>query len=166
MEKEQVFSSKVAYDGIFDFGNFYKFCYDYLTEELGFNVSETKYKEKLKGNEKDLEIEWVGEIKIDDYFKHAIKVVFKIMFLKKIEIEQQGKKITTNKGKVETAIKGTLVRDYRGDYSTNPTRRWMRDIYEKWIINNRIEKMEDKLVEDCDDFLSQAKSFLDLEGKK
>lgn len=166
MEKEQIFASKVKYQGIFNFSDFYKFCYDYLTDELGFNTGETKYKEKIKGTEKELEIEWIGEVKIDDYFKHVVKITHMIKFLKQIEIEQDGKKKKTNSGEVETSIKGTLVRDYRGDYSTNPTRRWMRSIYEKWIINNRIEKMEDKLIEDCDDFLNQAKSFLDLEGKK
>ena len=41
-EKKQIFSSKVKYDGIFSFPEFYKFCYDYLSGELGFGMMEGK----------------------------------------------------------------------------------------------------------------------------
>ena len=30
----------------------------------------------------------------------------------------------------------------------------------------KIEKIEEKLISDCDEFLGQAKSYLDLEGKR
>jgi len=49
-EKKQIFSSKVKYDGIFSFSGFYKFCYDYLTDELGLSVAESKYAEKITGD--------------------------------------------------------------------------------------------------------------------
>jgi len=42
----------------------------------------------------------------------------------------------------------------------------MRGIYEKWIIPSRINEFESKIIGDCDEFLSQAKGFLDIEGKK
>ena len=42
----------------------------------------------------------------------------------------------------------------------------MRGVYEKWVIPSRIEQFEEKLISDCDEFLSQAKAYLDLEGKR
>src|SRR3989344_7314259 len=96
--KEDIFSSGVKYNGIFNFKDFYKFAHDYLTDELGYYVAETKYKEKLSGNSKDIEIVWEGEIKIDAYFKFKIKFDMLIQGLSEIEVEQNGKKIKTNKG--------------------------------------------------------------------
>ena len=34
------------------------------------------------------------------------------------------------------------------------------------VISERIEQMQGKVAGDCDEFLSQAKAYLDLEGKK
>ncbi len=167
MEKHQVFSSKIKYGGIFLFKDFYKFCYDYLKDDLEFAVLiENKYSEKISGDEKEIKIEWVGYIKRDDYFKFEIKAEFKILKMINVEVEQAGKKRKTNKGEIEIKMKGFVVRDYRGQYATQPVRRFMRNIYEKWIIPAKIEKIEDKLIEDCDEFLGQAKAFLDMEGKR
>ena len=48
-EKETVFSSKISYRGVFSFADFYSFCHAFLTEDLGFGVSEGKYSEKISG---------------------------------------------------------------------------------------------------------------------
>jgi len=42
-EKDKIFSSNISYKGIFLFPNFYKFCYDWLTEETGLDITESKY---------------------------------------------------------------------------------------------------------------------------
>ena len=48
-ETDTVFSSMIKYNGIFSFPEFYKFCYDWLKEETGFEkLIENKYEEKLK----------------------------------------------------------------------------------------------------------------------
>ncbi len=165
-EKEQVFSSKMKYTGVFNYKDFYKFCYQWLTEETGLDVEESKYAEKVSGNSKDIDIEWKGKAKINDYFKFEVKIVWKIIGLEQVEIMQDGKKIKTNKGQPEIKVKGTLVRDYEGKYETSPFKKVIRAIYEKWVIPSRIEQLEDKLIGDCDEFLSQAKAYLDLEGQK
>jgi len=165
-EKDTIFSSKTKYDGIFSFKDFYKFCYDWLTDETGLDVAEEKYAEKLSGNTKNIDIEWTGTRKVTDYFKFEIKVAFRIVALKEVEVQEGGTKIKTNKGSVEVKIKGTLIRDYEGKFETKAFQKFMRSIYEKWIITSRINEYEDKLAGDCDEFLNQAKAYLDLEGKK
>lgn len=165
-EKEQVFSSKVKHTGLFSFKDFYKFCYQWLTEETGLDVAEEKYKESVKGNEKDIEIEWAGTRKITDYFKFDVKVKFVIKHLTDVEVNQDGKKIKTNNGEVETSIKGTLVRDFDGKFEKSAYKKFLRGIYEKWVIASRVEQFEEKLIGDCDEFLAQVKAYLDLEGKR
>ncbi len=166
MEKDKIFSSNISSKGIFSFLNSYKFCYDWLTEETGLVISEGKYAETLKGNVKDIDIEWLGTRKVTDYFKFEIKVAFKITDLTEVEIEQGGAKIKMNQGKIKITVTGTLVKDYDGKFEKDAFRKFLRSIYEKWVIQSRINQFEDKLFEDCDEFLSQTKAYLALEGKR
>ena len=80
-EKEEVFSSGIKYKGIFSFKDYYKFCYEWVTEEIGLDLEEKKYKEQVVGNSKNIEILWQGSKKITDYFKWVIKVSFLILDL-------------------------------------------------------------------------------------
>ncbi|MFA6974273.1 MAG: hypothetical protein WC238_06125 [Parcubacteria group bacterium] len=165
-EEETIFSSKVKYNGIFSFKDFYKFCYDWMTEEYGWNVGEGKYAEKLSGETKDIEVEWSFSKKVTDYFKFKGKVSFKVNGLVSMEIMQGGAKVKTNKGSIEISIKGSLQRDYQGKFDTTAYRKFLRSIYEKWVIPARIDEYEGKIASQCDTFLGQAKAYLDLEGRK
>ncbi len=166
-EKETVFSSKTKYVGIFSFKDFYKFCYEWITEETRMDpFNEIKYEEKLKGDEKEITIEWEGERELTDYFRFDMKIKFEIKALKTIEVVQNGKKIKTNEGSVKITTKGILVRDYKGKFEISAFRKFLRSTYEKWIITARIDEYKGKIANDCDEFLSQAKAYLDLEGKK
>ena len=166
IEEDTNVSSKIKYGGIFSFEDFYKFSYSWLTDEVGLNIAETKYSEKLSGDSKNIDIEWAGVRKLTDYFKFKMMVKFKIEGLKKVEINQNGAKVETNKGSVEVAIKGILIRDYAGKFETSAFKKFLRSIYEKWVITSRINEFEDKIIGDSDEFLSQAKAYLDLEGKR
>ena len=165
-EKDQIFSSKMKYEGIVFFKDFYRFGYDWLKEETELDVAETKYVEKLKADSKDIDIEWVGVRKVTDYFKFQVKVVFRILKLKEVETTQGGVKIKTNQGSVEVKVTGTLIRDYESKFEVTAHRKFLRSIYEKWVIPSRIIQFEEKLISDCDEFLSQSKAYLDLEGKR
>ena len=165
-EKETVFSSTIKYAGIFSFANFYKFCYEWVNEEMSIDSSEVKYEEKLKGDEKEIIVEWEGKRELTDYFRFDIKIEFEIKGLKNIEVMQDGRKIKTNQGSVKLNTKGILVRDYKGKFEMSAFNKFLRSIYEKWVIPARIEEYKDKIAGNCDEFLSQAKSYLDLEGKR
>ena len=166
-EKEEIFSSAIKYRGIFNFKDFYQFAYDWIVEQIGMeDLSEDEYTEKVSGDEKQIIIRWTASIKLTDYFKFQLKANYQIDGLKKAETVQDGVKINTNEGQIKLTVKGVLIRDYDGKFETKPTNKFLRSIYEKWVIPSRIEQMEDKVAGDCDEFLSQSKAFLDLEGKK
>jgi hypothetical protein len=165
-EKDEIFASKIKYNGIFSFKDFYLFCYDWLTEETALFMSEKKYKEKISGDSKNIEVEWTGFTKFTDYFKFEIKIKFQLLGITEVEVQEGGAKIKTNKGSVEMKVAGTLVKDYDGKFESTWLRKTVRAIYEKWIIASRIEQFEEKIIEKCDEFLNQSKAYLDLEGKK
>ena len=166
-EKETVFSSTIKYAGIFSFADFYNFCYEWVKEETGMSLlSETKYEEKLKGDTKEIIVEWEGKKELTDFFRFDIEVKFEIKNLKNIEVTQEGRKVKTNEGSVKLNTKGILVRDYKGKFEMSAFNKFLRSIYEKWVIPARIEEYKDKIAGACDTFLNQAKSYLDLEGKR
>lgn len=165
-EEETIFSSKMSYNGIFSFSDFYNFCYNWLGEETGLFVSEDKYSEKLAGDSKGIEIEWTGFRKLTDYFQFKMKIKIRINGLAKVEINQGGVKINTNKGSIEVKIEGILQRDYNGKFESSAFQKFLRGIYEKWVIPSRIEHFQGVVMQGCDEFLSQAKAYLDLEGKR
>jgi len=165
-EKDKLFSSKVKYNGVVNFADFYKFCYEWLRDETGLLLSEDKYSEKISGNSKNIDVEWSGFRNLTDYFRIEVKVTFKVIGLENVEITQGGGKMKTNKGSIEVGIKGNLVRDYEGKFEKSGFQKFLRGIYEKFVIVARIEEYQGKIVGDCDEFLSQTKAYLDLLGKK
>ena len=165
-EKDTIFSSSIKSSGIFSFQDFYNFCYDWLTEESGLRISENKYAEKLSGDSKNIDIEWTGTKDITDYFRFEVKVKFNVIGLTQVEINKNGAKIKTNKGGIKIQVQGILVKDYKGKFESSAFSKFMRDIYEKLVITSRIEQFKEKLAGTCDEFLSQTKAYLDLEGKR
>ena len=165
-EKDTIFTSTIKNTGIFNFKGFYLFCHEWLTEETELDLTEKKYEEKIKGDEKDIIIDWIGERELTDYFRLDMKVKFTVRSMKDVEVSQNGINIKTNEGSVKVKVQGILVRDYDGKFGTTVFKKFLRSIYEKWVITSRIEEMEGKIVEESDKFLNQAKAYLDLEGKK
>jgi hypothetical protein len=165
-EKDKVFSSKIKYSGVVNFAEFYKFCYDWLKDQTGLTLSEDKYAEKLSGDSKNIDIDWTGTREMTDYFKFEAKVSFKVVGLTSIELTQDGRKIKTNKGSIEVSIKGTLLKDYKGKFEKTAFQKFLRGVYEKFVIPSRVDEYQGKVVGDCDEFLAQAKAYMDLEGKR
>ncbi|MFC1710629.1 hypothetical protein ACFLZJ_00515 [Nanoarchaeota archaeon] len=165
-EEEIVFESKMKKDGIFTFKEYYNFCYQWIDEETDLDIIEKKYKEKLRGDSKEIQIQWEATKKMTDYFQFKMKVDFLVLDLKNIEVTKGNAKIRTNSGSVKAKIKGILVRDYEGKFERGAFRKFLRSVYEKWIIKSRIEQFEDRIIGDCDEFLTQAKAYLDIEGRK
>jgi len=92
VEKDKLFSSKIKYNGVFNFGEFYKFCYEWLRDETGLDMVEEKYAEKLSGDSKNVDVEWSGTRKMTDYFKMEAKIVFRIIGLTSVEIANGNQK--------------------------------------------------------------------------
>jgi hypothetical protein len=167
VEKDTIFSTKLkAKNCIFNYGEYYKFCYDWLMQEVGLDVlTEKGYSEKISGDSKEIDIKWEGSKKITDYFRMDVKLTFKVLGMKKIEVEKNGKKTKADQAMSnELSIKGILARDYQGKFEKNGVMKFWRGIYERWVIPERIDQMEAKVFDDLDEFLGQIKAYLALEG--
>ncbi len=165
VEKDNVFATKIKQSGIFDFKDFYRFAYEWLDGE-GYDVAEGKYSEKISPGGKEIEIEWEAKRKISDYFRFVAKVRWRITGMKDVEVQKNGEKINMNKGTVEIRSKGVLEKDYEHRWEDNPFLKFLRGVYDRYIIRARIDQYETKLIEEVDEFIGQCKAFLAMEAQR
>jgi len=163
-ENDTQFSGKIRQKGIFNFRDFYNFAYDLLREE-GYRIQEKNYTEGIKGDSKKTEIRWIALKKVSDYFRYMIQVDWLVLDMKNVEVQKEGKKVKMNSGDAELRIKGILTKDYEHKWEDNPFFKILRGIYDRYIIRSRVERYEDNVLDETEEFVAQCKSFLAISGK-
>lgn len=165
VEKEEVIKEKISHSGIFSFSEFYSYAHSWLKDE-DYGVAEEKYNEKVSGNTRDIAIEWKATKQTSDYFKESWKIEFEVEGLTDVEVEIDGKKKKTNKGKVTVNIKAALLKDPESKWGGSSFNRFLREIYNKYIIPKRLENVQERIISDVKDFKEELKAFLELTGKR
>jgi hypothetical protein len=164
VEKDNVFKGKIKNTGLFDFKEFYRFCYTWLVDE-GYFLVEKSYSEKVGATGKEIEIEWNATRKVSDYFRNNLKIKWRILGMTNVEVDDNGKKLKMNKGQVEISVDAVLEKDWEHRWENSAFLKFLRGMYDRYIIRSRIEQYEVKIFAEGDEFLAQAKSFLAIEGK-
>lgn len=164
-DKDLVIRERLDHTGVFDFAAFYSFAHNWFREE-GYTVTEDRYNESVSGNTRNIMIEWKATIKITDYFKieHALKI--EIKNLTDVEVEIDGKKKKMNKGNISLDHKGSLIKDVESKWESSSFNKFMRDVYNKYVIPGRIDEMERRVKSDTTTFKEEAKAFLELTGRR
>ena len=163
-EKEYIIKDlKLRYVGIFDFADLYKKMKGWL-EFNGYgdalkNFKEEKYVERVKPDGKQIEIAWVGKREVSDYFNNIIEVTFFVIGLQKVDVEEDGKKIGTNKGDIELKFNAYLVKDSKNKFHDRP---FVRRIYEKYLIKDAIEQYKIDLYTKANGFYDEVRSYLNI----
>jgi hypothetical protein len=161
-EKDIVHSGKINQSGIFNFREMYTFAYDWLNDH-GYVVTETNYSEKVSGDSKDIDITWDATREVSDYFKFSINLSWRILGLKKTTVKREGKEITSNTGIIGISFRATLIKDYENRWEDHPSWKFLRGVYDRYIIRSRIEQYRDKLIAELDEVIEQCKAYLRLE---
>jgi hypothetical protein len=164
-ERDKICDGKINHDGIFDYKEVYRFMYTWLTD-FDYFVEEKTYTEKAKPEGKEVEIHWIARRKISDYFRFVLKVDWNIFGMTTVEIVKDNIKIKANKGRIEIKVTAFLEKDYENRWENTAFLRFLRGVYDNFIIRQRIEDYEDKVAEELDELVAQTKAFLALEGIK
>lgn len=165
-EKEEVIKEKLDHSGLFDFKGLYSFAHGWLSEDKNYGVVEEKYSEKVSGNSREINIEWVASKRVSDYFKFEIKIRYSISGLTDVEAEIDGEKKRLNKGKISLSITGNLIKDPESKWDKQPLTRFFRDIYNKYVIPGRVFSMESIIEKDVITLKEELKAFLELVGRR
>ena len=163
-EKDSIYKGKVVQKGIFNFKDVYEFLYDYLVDE-NYDISENKYVEKLDGQSKNIEIIWSATKEVSDYFKFEITATWAVLGLKKVKIKKGDQEIMMDSGSIEIKFTASIIKDYESRWENNPVLKFMRGMYDRYIIRSRIDAYEVKIFEEINEIVAQTKSFLAIEGQ-
>ena len=163
-QKEEVYKEKMKQKGHWNYTELYNMLFEWL-KDSNYKLSEDLYNEKLQANGKEVIIRWTAGRKITDYFKFQIKLDWHILGMKDAEAEIDGKKVSTNKGEVKIEFKGNLINDYEKKWEDKPSWKFLRSLYEKYIIRKTIDEYEDDLEDETKELISDAKAFLKIPAR-
>jgi hypothetical protein len=163
-EKNNVFKQEVKFKGFFNYVDLYNFCFSWFKDKR-YNLSEDKYHEKLSSFGKEILIKWTAKKKVSDYFKEEITVDWHILGMNDAEVMIEDRKEKTNKGEVKIKVSGDLIHDYEDNWSKTPFNKFLRGIYDKYIIRNTNDLYEDRLEESATEFFEELKAFLNVSAK-
>jgi len=161
-EIDKICDGKIKHDGIFDFKEIYNFLYKWL-KDSNYDVEEKSYTEKVKAEGKEIEVNWVARRTISDYFRFQIKILIRVTGMINVETMKEGVKVKMNKGLLDIGVTSYLEKDYEHRWEALALLKFMRGIYDKFIIKSRVEQYEEKIAEETDEMIAQTKAFLALE---
>jgi hypothetical protein len=166
VELDKLFATKVKHTGVFDFKETYRILYEWFIDN-GYDLNEKTYKEVIgAGNAKEIEIEWDAIRKVSDYFRFQIKGAWHIIGMTSVEVEIDGVKQKMNKGQFEIEFKAILQKDYEEQWTGRPFIKFLRTIYDRYLVRERVEKYEMTLIEDLNKVVEECKAYLALTGRR
>jgi len=164
-EKDKIVEMKVKHSGIFDFREVYSFIYTLLSD-MEYSVEEKNYGEKTKGDQKELEVNWLAKRKISDYFRFIIKIDLRVFRMTSADVVKDGVKTSVNKGDFEVKFTAYLEKDYENRWENTAFVKFLRGLYERYIIQGAINTYSGQLEEEANSLANQTKALLDLSGRK
>jgi hypothetical protein len=165
-EKESVYNLKIRHVGMFDFKETYRVMFEWLLHE-GYDVFEKEYKEIIGQNgAKEVDVFWDATKKVSDYFKFWINVRFHPLAMTSVEVDVDGVKQKMNKGDFTIEFKSALLKDTENKWAGNDFLRFLRKNYDKYLIRERTEKSQIKLIAELESFVEYAKDFLALAARR
>ena len=152
---------KIKHQAIFDLGELYKIMFRWFAQH-NYDFQEKEYMEKaLPNDSKQLEIAWFGRRKISDYIRFHIDVKFLIIGLKSTEVEIDSIKKKLDSGSLEMRFSAYIEKDYE-DKWVNPPMKFLREVYDKFIIRRRLEDYEEQIHDEVYELMNEVKAFLNL----
>lgn len=154
-------SEKISYDSVFDLKELYKHLYEWLTWRK-YDVSEKKYKEKIKPTGKDMEIQWEANRDIDEYSSFRIEMKAQLIGVNDVEVAKDGSKVKMQKGEINIQVSAHLFTNRQELWESKAMLSFLQKFYEKFLYKGAIDRMKAELWKQGWDFYNEAKAFLNL----
>lgn len=125
----------VRHKGFFDFNKLLREIKGWFASNY-FKHGESKHKYKAA----DREVEFWGEIKINDYVRYRMDVSVKVWDMKDVEVIRDGQKSASNEGRLQVVINGKAQLDWIKRFGGSKFLQGVHDFYQKFIVHRSIER--------------------------
>ena len=103
---------------------------------------------------------------MSDYFKVDGEVEIDVKGMTDVEVEIDGERKRMNKGKIGFDIKALIIMDPDGKWDENGFYKFLREIYTKYVIPCRVERVKNSIKKDVMGLKEQIKAVLELTGRR
>jgi hypothetical protein len=152
---------KLSYEGLFNIHELYNLI-DRWFREKGFDKRERRNQEIVRPNGRYIELLLEPWKKITDYARHIIRVEIRMLNIKDVVVEQDGKHHNMQSGKVNITFDGYLDTDYEDRWEQKPFYFFIRTLFDKFVYRTYSAQFEDLLAENVAQLHQAIKSFLNL----
>ncbi len=142
-----------------DFDEFYKKMWRWFQYYGYGDPTETEYRDYDGGQ--TLEIRWICKREVDAYVRYIITVDFFPVGIKEVEVEQGGVKTKLQRAAYELRITAYVEKNKK---TFSGVLQKLHELYEKYIVKERMERYEMELKSEVDGFIGEVKSFFGLYG--
>ena len=148
----------IMQEAVFDFSRLYKDMKSWFDQKLyTFHELRNEQKESARGTE--LEIEWVGEREIDNYFKFKITILFLGNDIDRLQAEEGN---IVHQGNLKIFIEGTLIMDYNDKFQDGKFTEFLGKIYNDVIMIKKRNNYEIRLSGEIAELKNLIKEHLQL----
>lgn len=154
---------KIKWSGVFDVGEFYIRLKQWFAQE-GYgdelkNFKEIKFVQRVKQAGKEIEIKWIGEKNVSDYFAYAVTITIAASQLKDVEIQRNGKKLKMNSGSLDIRLFADFITNAKGKWKKGS---FMKKLYERFVVKERMDSYKLDLYQKVYDLQDYIKEYLGI----
>jgi len=144
---------------VLNISKFYKMAKKYLAEEKGYtDFNEKSYEDSVSDGLKSTKIKFEAKKKVDDYTEFKLELTIKMSNYKYVAVK--GDKLA--KGNLKIEFEASLENDYTEKWEDNLFKKFVRGVYDRFILGSHFNKLEDELKEECLDAIDMIKSYLNM----
>lgn len=177
--------TRVKYKDVFNLKNLYVMLHEFLVEDKWFGPGgptganpgaqhsdiEDLYLEKfdqkgLHAGGKEMWVYWrlfkKPEGRYSSYIRYRLNIDWHMVYMEKRNVMHQGKQVSVNWGEMEIIFNAIVETDYRKQWEKHWLLKHWRNIYEKRIVDQEIEKHIKVLYRDLYRVTGMVKKYLDL----
>tara|TARA_Y100000310_G_C20662142_1_gene805356 strand:+ start:1445 stop:1933 length:489 start_codon:yes stop_codon:yes gene_type:complete len=150
------FATKLIHYADFDIYDLLKTAPTFF-KKYQYDFWEKAHAEKPDGVGYTVESEWNASRDINDYVRFKINIKFWIRGMTKVVYDNG---VSTYRGKVTIFISASMDKNYAGSFGPERSQEFMRQIYERFVRRPELLNYEDKLADECVDFVTSMKAEL------
>lgn len=154
---------KYNFSGIIPIDELYKAIFKWA-KLYGYKIIEKEHKTALSPEKKDHVFNWTIEKKVTDYIKFKIDTEIKVKSLKEVKTKAAKKKYY--RGDINFFFITYFEKDYEDVHGKNPLVKFTREVFDKYITESKMQRLEKEIIRDRDKLISEVKAFLEVQRLK